>query len=117
MGYSTTTSDPTDFVWYEQVATNAAQWKKYQADFPKGTKYVAVRYNSDNKMRLFLDDFNFEATSFYVTSIKPKQTSADISWEGEQASYKVNYRTANTLTSIFYESFQEGMQGWNSSTG
>ena len=114
VGYSTTTSDPTDFVWYEQVATNAAQWKKYQADFPKGTKHVAVRYNSDNKMRLFLDDFNFEATSFYVTSIKPKQTSADISWEGEHASYKVNYRTANTLTSIFYESFQEGMQGWNS---
>ena len=117
VGYSTTTSDPTDFVWYEQMATSEAQWKKYQADFPKGTKYVAVRYNSDNKMRLFLDDFNFEATSFYVTSIKPKQTSAYISWEGEHASYKVNYRTANTLTSIFYESFQEGMQGWNSSSG
>lgn len=117
VGYSTTTSDPTDFAWHEQVATNAAQWKKYQADFPKGTKYVAVRYNSDNKMRLFLDDFNFEATSFYVTSIKPKQTSADISWEGEHSSYKVNYRTANTTTRIFYESFQEGMQGWISSSG
>ena len=65
VGYSTTTKSPDAFTWGNEVTANdETQWKQYQAIFPEGTKYVAVKHTSYDQLSLGLDDFSFtEATS------------------------------------------------------
>lgn len=61
VGYSTTTADADAFTWRKSV-TASDTYKKYEDDFPAGTKYVAVKYVSsseDAENYLFLDDFRF----------------------------------------------------------
>ena len=61
VGYSTTTESPNDFTWSEEVTANDQYtWKLYEAFFPIGTKYVAVKLISDDMFHLYLDNFNFE---------------------------------------------------------
>ena len=61
VGYSTTTNSPDAFKWGNEVTANdKTTWKQYKATFPEGTKYVAVKYTSNNQFYLFLDDFCFE---------------------------------------------------------
>ena len=61
VGYSTTTNSPDAFKWGNEVTANDnTTWKQYKAIFPEGTKYVAVKYTSNDMSNLFLDDFCFE---------------------------------------------------------
>ncbi len=61
VGYSTTTESPNDFTWGEEVtAHDQNTWQLYEAFFPIGTKYVAVKLNSNDQFHLYLDNFNFE---------------------------------------------------------
>ena len=60
VGYSTTTKSPDAFTWHEEVtADDPNNWMQYEDYFPEGTKYVAVKLNSDDMYMLFLDDFSF----------------------------------------------------------
>ena len=64
VGYSTTTKSPTAFTWGDEVtAANQNTWMLYEDSFPEGTKYVAVKYTSNNQLSLILDDFSFEPAS------------------------------------------------------
>lgn len=102
VGYSTTTKDPSAFTWDDEVTANNDQvWTRYRGEYPKETKYVAVRYNSNNeKVALYLDDFSF------TTSMKPtnltlsniSNTSATLSWtapSGSITDYVYQYKEAS----------------------
>lgn len=97
VGYSTTTKDVGEFTWGDEVtATNNNDWLQYEADFPNGTKYVAVRYNSNDMFYLFVDDFSFtvstgvaKPTGLKVDNIGAK--TADLSWaeNGEATAWEI----------------------------
>jgi len=59
VGYSTTTDDTSAFIWGDEITTSNTSYMQYKNIFPAGTKYVAIRYNSNNQLALFLDDFSF----------------------------------------------------------
>ena len=66
VGYSTTTADVSEFVFDEPVSVNGdGDWRQYENGFPTGTKYIAVKYTSNN-FKLFLDDFSFTVHSNFV---------------------------------------------------
>ncbi len=55
VGYSTTTKSPSAFVWGEEVTANDQYtWQLYEEIFPAGTRYVAVKLNSNDKLYLSL---------------------------------------------------------------
>ncbi len=99
VGYSTTTQTTSAFTWLDEVtATNASEWLEYEETLPNGTKYVAIRYNSNDMYYLYLDDFNFEAatgcikpTGLEATNVGT--TSAVLNWTGDNDSYVLQYRT------------------------
>jgi hypothetical protein len=59
VGYSTTTKSPNAFVWGDEVSANDQIWHLYEEIFPEGTRYVAVKLNSNDKLYLYLDNFSF----------------------------------------------------------
>jgi len=62
LGYSTTTSDVGAFQWGPQV-TGATEWTGETRNFPKGTKYMAVKC-LPALASLLLDAFSFEACDY-----------------------------------------------------
>ena len=60
VGYSTTNTDLSSFIFGDEVQTNSTSWTLYKATFPVGTKYVAVFYYSNYVYRLYVDDFEFK---------------------------------------------------------
>ena len=66
VGYSTTTADVDQFVFDDPVSvTGDGDWREYENGFPTGTKYIAVKYTSNN-FKLFLDDFSFAVHSSFA---------------------------------------------------
>ena len=61
VGFSTTTDDINAFKWGDEITARDIIFQKYKNIFPAGTKYVAVRYNSNNKASLLLDDFKIKS--------------------------------------------------------
>jgi hypothetical protein len=110
VGYSTTTKSPSAFIWSDQVTANHQDtWMLYGETFPEGTKYVAVRYNSDDMDRLYIDDFSFEFPScprpIDLTATDITANSATLQWAGYQDSYDLRYRKKV----YFYEDFENGL--------
>ena len=62
VGYSTTDNDPESFTWGDEI-TASTSYQRFSANYPAATKYVAVKYTSDNQYYLFLDDFLFEESA------------------------------------------------------
>jgi len=60
VGYSTTTKSSNAFIWGDEVTAYGQTWHLYEAFYPIGTKYVAVKLTSDDMYFLYLDNFNFE---------------------------------------------------------
>ena len=61
VGYSTTTNEVTGenvFTWDTEISASNTTWEKYvnSINFPGETKYIAIRYNSNNKYYLYIDD-------------------------------------------------------------
>ena len=60
VGYSTTTSQPSSFIWGNTVTVNKGMaWSTYRQSFPEGTRYIAVHYTSQHRVGLFVDNFAF----------------------------------------------------------
>ena len=96
VGYSTTTKDVSEFTWGDEVETNSTSWLEYEVNFPASTKYVAVRYNSNDKYYLFVDDFSFtvdngvaKPTDLTVSEVGAK--TALLSWaeNGEATAWEI----------------------------
>ena len=79
VGYSTTTNDAGAFTWVDEITAEGTDWQQYQHSFDAGAQYVAVQYKS-NSYRLYLDDFDFAASSPYA-----KPTNLSVSELGDQS--------------------------------
>ncbi|MBR5687736.1 MAG: choice-of-anchor J domain-containing protein [Prevotella sp.] len=100
VGYSTTTADVTAFTWETELTTTDTSWHVYEASFPAGTKYVAVKCTSDDQLYLYLDDFSFEApascpkpTSLAANNVEAR--SAIISWTSDADGFNLRFKAAN----------------------
>lgn len=117
VGYSTTTSDVSAFTWGEQVtATNVynSEWLQYEVNFPAGTKYVAIRYNSNDMYYLYLDNFSFVAYSGIMNpaglaASQVLATSANINWNGGADSFNLRYGLPSGESQDFEDS---SLGGW-----
>ena len=113
VGWSTTDDDVDSFTWETEVTISDTRWKLYHNIFPAGTRFVAVKFNSDDQYYLYLDDFSFTAPeactrpgALQATDVT--SNSATLSWSGWQNIYTVRYRPA----SVFYDEFEEGFDQW-----
>ena len=95
VGYSTTTNDVSEFTWGDEMATNNTSWQQYEAEFPVGTKYVAISYNSNDQYYLFLDNFSFKVPSAVAkpTGLKVNYeggTEATVSWSSDASAFDID---------------------------
>ena len=98
VGYSTTTKDESAFT-FDATTTTASdtQWHLYEGTFPANTKYIAIKYISDNKFYLYIDDFS---ATVPPTCIKPKglttgnvtNESVQLSWTSDADNFNVQYK-------------------------
>lgn len=58
--YSTTGTEVSNFTALENLITVPEDWTQYSVDVPKGTKYVAINYVSNDSYFLKLDDLSYE---------------------------------------------------------
>lgn len=100
VGYSTTTIETSAFVWDDEVTSNDTEWHHYESSYPNGVKYIAIKYSSASKYRLYIDDINIEITEEYkrpknliVTSYT--SSSADLSWTAgsDESAWQIAYST------------------------
>ena len=107
VGYSTTTDDVNSFTWGNEITIQDMQWTRYETVFPAGTRFIAVKYTSNQNM-LFLDDFRFEEYFPYakptnlVASVLTDQ-SATLTWTASDAS----------ATGYAYQYRKLGADGWS----
>ncbi len=85
VGYSTTNKDLASFTWGAEITNSTTEYQRFSANYPAGTKYVAIQHTSDDQYYLFLDDFLFEEaasclepTNVLVNNITT--TGATVSW-------------------------------------
>lgn len=95
VGYSTTDNDPDSFTWDGEV-TASTTYQRYSANYPAGTKYVAVKHTSDDQYYLFLDDFLFEESASCleptnVVASNETTTGATLNWTagGEETMWDI----------------------------
>ena len=101
VGYSTSDSETGSFTWLEATDITApSSWTEYTKTLPVGTKYVAIKYTSNNQYKLWIDDFSVSETEAYP---KPTDfaftgytsTTATFSWTngGEETAWQIAYST------------------------
>ena len=56
VGFSSTDSATSSFAFGTDYTVSDAQWHFYNEDIPAGTKYICFKYNSNDKLRLCIDD-------------------------------------------------------------
>ncbi len=58
VGYSTQSDDIESFIWDDEIVADNRSWTKFERFFPKGTKYVAIKYITHPLILeyLYLDD-------------------------------------------------------------
>ena len=121
VGYSTTDNNLSSFTWGNFISSKATEYQLFKANYPAGTKYIAVQYLSDNQYCLILDDFSFTETP---SCLKPEDLAisnitshtADLNWTGYSDVYNVNYRTTAYMDGI-EEAFSTNPTGWIYRTG
>lgn len=105
VGYSNTTNETSAFTFGDAItasnATSATNKNFIELDpqvFPKGTKYVAIKYTSSGYF--FVDDISITVppeceapTDLQVSDITT--SSATISWTGDTDTYGISYQQAN----------------------
>ena len=106
VGYSSTTEDISSFSWGNTI-TATKGYSRYEATFPKGTKYIAIK---DQKYRLIVDDFSFTICdipfpfNLAVTNLIDK--SAKITWEAPE--------TNSIITGYTYQYKKSSDEDWSS---
>ena len=82
VGYSSTTDDIDAFTFGDEITTQACKWLEFQEGIPAGTKYVCIKYTSQDKYYLFLDDIEINKQQTVkdwniVTDINATSTTID----------------------------------------
>ncbi len=96
VGYSTTDKNLSSFTWGTEITDASTAYQRFSANYPQGTKYVAVQHTSDNQYYLFLDDFTFEGAAdclepSSVLADNITTTGASINWTagGEEVAWDI----------------------------
>ena len=58
VGYSTTTSAVSAFTWGDEITASNTEWTRYFGMVPAGTKFVAIKYTSNDMYYLYIDNFS-----------------------------------------------------------
>ena len=101
VGYSTTDNELASFSWGDEITNATTDYQRFSANYPAGTKYVALQHTSDDQYYLFIDDFTFEESASCleptgVAAASITTTGASISWVagGEESAWDI-YVTNN----------------------
>lgn len=109
--YSTTTSDVSSFISLgDVISVNSTAMTRFECTIPANAKYFAIKYLSEFKFYLYVDNFVFTLGDFVVsTPVTKSETvevypnpAADIININAQDSYRISI--VNILGSIIYES-------------
>lgn len=104
VGYSTTTPDIDAFSWDDETTSSIKQWLLYERSFPKGTKYIAVKWHPNHDGTLELDDFSFTVCNApsptHLDAVDITEYTASPTWEAPDADkditgYTYQYKKAS----------------------
>ena len=59
VGYSTTNNNVSSFTWGAEISIRNEFWELFSQTFPAGTKYIAIKFTSNDQYFFYLDDFSF----------------------------------------------------------
>ncbi|MBR3109735.1 MAG: fibronectin type III domain-containing protein [Prevotella sp.] len=95
VGYSTTSNDPSTFTWDDEVETYIFEYyTKYVMLAPANARYVAIRYLSNDKYSIYIDNLSIEeysdkaAPANLVATDLVDQFATKIDWSAPNASVK-----------------------------
>ena len=105
IGYSTTNTETSSFTFtdYNLAVTNDKLWYLNTTSFPNGTKYVAIKYNSN--VNFYIDDITIEAQEAYkkpsnFTVSATTSTTATLSWTAgrDETAWQIAYSAKEDFT-------------------
>ena len=67
--YSTTTTNPDDFIAVETITRVSSDWTRYEFDVPAGAKYFAINSCATNAFMLMVDDVTYIPADAPVTTL------------------------------------------------
>lgn len=104
VGYSTTDNNLSSFTWGNEITNASTAYQRFSANYPAGTKYVAIQHTSDDQYYLFIDDITFEgaAACLEPTAVAANNittTGAEITWTngGEETAWDIFVTNDNTV--------------------
>ena len=106
VGYSTTTHAPSAFTWDTEITSTEWGYLKYEHNFPAGTKYIAVKYTSNSRGSLNIDNINI----FVVGVLPPAQVSASAI---ASQSATLTWDAVNGATGYAYQYKKAGESTWS----
>ncbi|MBP5772177.1 MAG: fibronectin type III domain-containing protein [Bacteroidaceae bacterium] len=94
VGYSTTSNNPATFTWEPEVETlEFEQYTKYEMIAPADARYVAIRYLTNDKFGVLIDNLSIDAysdkaapTHLTATDLVD-QLATQITWSAPNASF------------------------------
>ena len=103
VGYSTTTREVSAFTFGTEKNCTNTSYETYSETLPAETKFVAIKYNSNDKYYLYIDDFSVDVaptcpkpTAVTVSSVTAH--TASVSWTngGSETAWKLQTSTDGT---------------------
>lgn len=109
VGYSTTTNDISAFIWGDEIEADPFEsWTFCEINYPVGTKFFAIKYNTANSV-LYLDDFYFSTYSHerpdHLAVSDLTDQSAKLTWTKPV--------TNETVTGYAYQYKKENETAWS----
>ena len=110
VGYSLTGNNPADFTWssYESIVTDSynynwydvTDFEQFTGTFPAGTKYIAIRYESEYEYHLYIDNIVIDGQIVIaLVSKTPEGNNVDLDAE-VKVTFSGNVTPADALTGI-----------------
>ncbi|MDR1974033.1 MAG: M6 family metalloprotease domain-containing protein [Bacteroidales bacterium] len=120
VGYSTANNEINNFIWGTEITSNGNDWALYSdTNIPFNAKYVAVKYLSEDKYYLYIDDVTIDKTATFTLPPRPECdmptellsvpdiTTADLFWTGGAESYEIKIWTDGSTDTMEYMSGNE----------
>ena len=89
IGFSSTDNEIASFDFGGEITADDLQWHHYSNSIPAGTKYIAVKYTSDDQFYLDIDDFSIIQISDWTTAASEVQSPYTITGLTKDTKYNV----------------------------
>ena len=89
IGFSSTDKEIASFDFGGEITADDLQWHHYSNSIPAGTKYIAVKYTSDDQFYLDIDDFSIIQISDWTTAASAVQSPYTITGLTKDTKYNV----------------------------